>query len=270
MASIDGALLDFKQMDRLAAGETALHRLDPRAKVLVTLVFIGTVVSFGKYAVTGMIPLVIFPVAMVSLGNLPPGYIAKKIALLCPFALMVGMFNPIFDRTVLIHLGPIDITGGWVSLTSLIIRAILTVGAAIILVGVTGFPAICQALERMGAPQLFAVQLLFLYRYLFVLTEEGARVSRSRELRSFGGKGLGMGSFGPLVGHLLLRTWARAERIHMAMLARGFSGEFHIRQEFHFGGRELLFLCGWSALFIVLRLHNLPHLLGTLITGIVR
>ena len=269
MASIDGALLDFKQMDRLAAGETALHRLDPRAKVLVTLVFIGTVISFGRYAVTGMIPLVIFPVVMVSLGDLPPGYIAKIIALLCPFALVVGMFNPIFDRTVLVHLGPIDITGGWVSFTSIIIRAILTVGAAVILVGVTGFPAICQALERLGVPQLFAVQLLFLYRYLFVLTEEATRASRARELRSFGKKGIGLGSFGPLVGHLLLRTWARAERIHMVMLARGFRGEFHIRQEFHFGGRELLFLCGWSALFITLRHYNLPHLLGTLVTGIV-
>ena len=36
------------------------------------------------------------------------------------------------------------------------------------------------------------------------------------------------------------------------MLARGFTGEFHTRREFHFGGRELLFLCGWSALFITL------------------
>ena len=270
MASIDGALLDFRRMDRLSAGETALHRLDPRAKLLVTLVFIGTVISFDKYAVTGMIPLVIFPVVMVSLGNLPPGYIAKKIALLCPFALVVGMFNPLFDRTVLAHLGPFDITGGWISFTSIAIRAILTVGAALVLVGITGFPAICQAVERLGVPQLFAVQLLLLYRYLFVLTEEGARVSRARELRSFGGKGLGPGSFGPLVGHLMLRTWARAERIHAAMLARGFTGEFHTRREFHFGGRELLFLCGWSALFITLRLRNLPDLLGTLVTGLIR
>ena len=270
MASIDGALLDFKQMDQLATGNSALHRLDPRAKVLVTLVFIGTVISFGKYAVTGLIPLVIFPVVMVSLGNLPPGYIARKIALLCPFALVVGMFNPIFDRTVLVHIGAIGITGGWVSFASIVVRAILTIGAAIILVGVTGFPAICQALERLGAPRVFTVQLLFLYRYLFVLTDEGARISRARELRSFGKKGLGMGSFGPLVGHLLLRTWGRAERIHVAMLARGFTGEFHTRQDFHFGGNEWLFLCGWSALFIVLRLQNLPHLLGTLVTGIIR
>jgi cobalt/nickel transport system permease protein len=179
------------------------------------------------------------------------------------------MFNPLFDRSVLVHLGPLDISGGWVSFTSIIIRAILTVGAALILVGITGFPAICQALERLGVPQLFAVQLLFLHRYLFVLTEEGTRVARARELRSCGKKGVGISSFGPLVGHLLLRTWGRAERIHVAMLARGFSGEFHTRREFRFGGRELLFLCGWSALFITLRLLNLPRLLGTFVTGII-
>ena len=59
IASIHGALLDFRRMELLAGGGTALHRLDPRAKLLVTLFFIGTVVSYGKYAVTGMIPLVI-------------------------------------------------------------------------------------------------------------------------------------------------------------------------------------------------------------------
>ena len=270
MASIDGALLDFRRMDRLASGDTALHRIDPRAKVLVTLAFIVTIVSFDKYAVTALVPLFLFPVVMVSLGNLPSCYIIKKIAILCPVALVAGMFNPFFDREVLLHIGAIGITGGWVSFASIVVRAILTVGAAIILVGVTGFPAICQALERLGAPRVFAVQLLFLYRYLFVLTEEGARVSRARELRSFGEKGLGLGSFGPLVGHLLLRTWRRAERIHVAMLARGFIGEFHTRREFRFGSKELLFLCGWSALFVMLRLRNLPDLLGTLVTGIVR
>ncbi len=105
-------------------------------------------------------------------------------------------------------------------------------------------------------PQVFAVQLLFLYRYIFVLTEEGSGSSRARELRSCGGKGLGIQSFGSLVGHLLLRTWMRAERIHMAMLARGFTGEFHARQPSRFGGRELLFLLGWSAFFVVLRLQE--------------
>jgi len=248
-------------------GDTALHRLDPRAKVLATLVFILSVVSFGKYELTAMAPFFIFPVALVALGDLPPGYIVKKIMLLCPLVLMVGVFNPFFDRAVLLQLGPFEVTGGVISFASIIVRALLTVGIAIILLCVTGFPDICGALERLGMPQVFAVQLLFLYRYIFVLTEEGCRVSRARQLRSFGKKGLGMKSYGSLLGHLLLRTWLRAERIHMAMLARGFRGEFHTRHEYRFGGREILFLLGWSSLFIILRLQNVSHLLGSLLTG---
>jgi cobalt/nickel transport system permease protein len=262
MASLDAALLDFRRMDRLAGGETALHRLDPRAKLLVTLIFIVTVISFDKYAVTGMIPLFIFPVVMVSLGDLPPGYIAGKVLLLAPLAAAAGLFNPLLDRGVLLHLGSLGVTGGWVSFSSILLRALLTIGAALILVAVTGLPGICQALEQLGAPRLFAVQLLLLHRYLFVLMEEGAKVSRARELHSFGKKGQGIGSFAPLVGNLLLRTWRRAERLHLAMCVRGFTGEFHTRRTFRFGTWELLFLSGWSLLFMVVRLNNIPYLLG--------
>jgi cobalt/nickel transport system permease protein len=269
VASIDGALFDFKRLDLLAIRDTPVHRLDPRAKVLVTLVFIVTVVSFGRYEVSALVPFFVFPAAMVSLGDLPVRYIVKKIALVLPFAFVVGIFNPLFDREVLLHLGPVGISGGWISCASITVRAILTIASAVILVGVTGFPAICRALERLGMPRVFAMQLLFLYRYIFVLTGEGSRASRARELRSFGRRGLGMGAFGSLVGHLLLRTWHRAERIHMAMLARGFTGEFPTRQPTRFGSRELVFLAGWSALFILLRMQNAAELLGSLATGMI-
>jgi len=163
----------------------------------------------------------------------------------------------------MMQLGPFDITGGWISCASIVVRSILTVGAALILVGLTGFTGICRALEQLGMPQVFAVQLLFLYRYIFVLTEEGGRASRARELRSFGKKGLGLTSYASLISHLLLRTWERAERIHMAMLARGFTGEFHTGQYKRFGGREISFVIVWSAIFIALRLQNIPQLIGT-------
>ena len=268
MGSIDGALLDFKRLDRLATGDSALHRLDPRAKVLATLVFIVSVVSFGRYEISALIPFFIFPAVIIGMGDLPAGYLARKVALMCPFALAVGIFNPVFDPAVLVHLGPLGISGGWISCASIVVRAALTVAAALVLVAVTGFPAICRAMESLGMPNAFAVQLIFLYRYIFVLTVEGGRASRARELRSCGNKGLGLASYGALLGTLLLRTWMRAERVHMAMLARGFTGAFQTRQEFRFGATEFCYLLGWSALFITLRLQNAAQLLGSLITGI--
>jgi hypothetical protein len=54
-------------------------------------------------------------VVLIAVGNLPPGYLAKKILLAAPFALFIGICNPLLDRAVLVHLGPIGISGGWVS-----------------------------------------------------------------------------------------------------------------------------------------------------------
>ncbi len=268
MLAIDGSFLDFKQLDLLALRQTTVHRLDPRAKVLTTLCFIVCVVSFDKYQISAMLPFLIYPVALIAVGDLPPGYILRKVLFVLPFALLVGLFNPIFDRQVVLQIGTLDIWGGWVSCLSILLRAILTASAAIILVAITGFPAICESLEKLKMPQAFAVQLLFLYRYIFVLTDEGVRTARARQLRTFGRRGLDLRHFSSLVGHLLLRTWERADRIHMAMLARGFSGEVHsTRRQSHFGKPELIFTVCWVALFILLRLYNAPQLLGSLFTG---
>ena len=268
MPAIDGSFLDFKQLDLLAMRQTPVHRLDPRAKVLTTIIFILCVVSFGRYEISAMLPFLIYPAVLMAVGDLPGGYILRKILIVIPFALIIGIFNPVFDRQVIMQLGPLDIWGGWVSCASILIRAILTASVAIILVAVTGFPAICEALEKLGMPKVFAVQLLFLYRYIFVLTDEGVRTARARQLRTFGKRGFGIRQFGSMVGHLLLRTWDRAERIHMAMLARGFCGEFHTtRAQSRFGRDEIVFMGGWMTLFIFLRIYNAPQLLGSLFTG---
>lgn len=268
MLAIDGSFLDFKQLDLLALRQTSIHRLDPRAKVLTTLCFIVCVVSFDRYQISAMLPFLIYPAVLLAIGDLPFGYILRKVVLVVPFALLVGLFNPVFDRQILMQIGPFDIWGGWISCLSILVRSILTASAAIILVAITGFPAICEALEKLKMPRTFAVQLLFLYRYIFVLTDEGVRTARARQLRTFGNKGLGFRHFGSLSGHLLLRTWERAERIHMAMLARGFTGEVHsTRRQSHFGRSDMLFTAGWVCLFILMRLYNVPQGLGSLFTG---
>ena len=73
-----------------------------------------------------------------------------------------------------------------------------------LLIATTGFPAICMALEKLGAPKIFTVQLLMLYRYLFVLIEESIRTIRAYTLRSFSRKKLRYDIFKQLLGNLLL------------------------------------------------------------------
>lgn len=266
MATIEGSMLDFRQLDLFATQDTVIHRIDARAKVLVVLLFIITVVSFGRYELSAMVPFFIFPVVMVTLADLPPGFMVRKVALVIPFAVAIGIFNPLFDQEIRLSIGHFAISGGWLSCASIVLRATLTLTAAIMLVAVTGFTAVCGALGQLGMPQALVVQLLFMQRYLFVLADDAANASRARELRAFGSRGMGIGSFAAMTGHLLLKSWERAERIHMAMLARGFQGEFHLQRTSSFGFRELLFVAGWLAVFMILRFTNIPLMIGEAVT----
>lgn len=268
MAKIDKHFFDIGYMDTLASRQTPVHRLDPRAKLITTLVFITTVVSFGKYEIAALIPFFVYPVCLCTVGNVPPVYLLKKLILVSPFAVMIGIFNPFLDREILVRLGDMGISGGWISFASILIRFVLTVGAALILIAVTGFYGVCAALEQLGTPRVFVVQMMFLYRYLFVLVDEASRLVRARSLRAFGSGGGGLKTFGSLVGHLLLRTLDRAQRIYLAMTCRGFDGKIQTINTLKFGPAEIGFVCGWLAFFMTMRFYNIPAMLGGAITGL--
>ncbi len=254
-------------MDILSYQDTPLHRIDPRAKLITALFFIITVVSFDKYEIAMLIPFIFFPVYLLTAGNIPVLYIIKKILVVSPFAVMIGVFNPFFDHNIIISIGSVGVSGGWVSFISIMVRFTLTVSTALALISCTGFNNICFALNRLGAPKIFAVQLLFLYRYIFVLAEEAAKMIRARNLRSFNGKGRGIKSYGPMLGNLLIRTVNRAERIHLAMVCRGFDGKIRILKKYNFGVRELIFVTAWISIFVLFRFVNIPQMSGNFITG---
>lgn len=267
MRALDRRQLDLGRTDRLASQTTRIHRLDARAKLLTTLLFVLTVVSFDRYAVGALIPLAFYPVWLLSSGRIPLDYLTLKLALVAPFALLLGAANPLVDTAPYTSCCGIAISGGWVSFASILLRFALTVSAALLLVAVTGFGRLCAAMSRLGVPQVLVVQLLFLYRYLFVLTAETGRLVRARALRSVGRRGQGLGSYGPLVGHLALRTMARAQRIYQAMACRGFAGEIPCHQPTRWRWQESLFLIGWGSFFVGVRLVHLPAWLGHLLTG---
>jgi cobalt/nickel transport system permease protein len=269
MAKIESAFFDIGYMDTLSAQETPLHQLDPRAKLFTTLIFTVAVVSFGKYEISAFFPFFIYPVALIAMGNIPVGFLLKKLLIVAPFAFLIGIFNPIMDREILMQLGPVGISGGWVSFFSILIRFALTVGAALVLVASTGFNAVCLALEKMGAPRVFTVQLLFMYRYLYVLIDEALRMARARSLRSFNGEGMGLKVFGSLAGHLLMRTLDRAQRIHLAMYCRGFDGEIRLMRPLKAGRAEIIYVTTWSAFFVLMRRYDVPQIMGKWITEIV-
>jgi cobalt/nickel transport system permease protein len=267
MASIDSKAGEIGWLDRLASRDTPLHRIDPRAKLLATLAFIITVLSYGKYQIVPLLPLAAYPLVLKALGEVPAKFVVRKLLIVSPFAVFVGLFNPLFDRRTIMTIGSIDIAGGWVSYASILMRFALTVAATLVLVAGTGIHNICRGLERLGMPSVFTVQVLMLYRYLFVLIDDGARMVRARAMRSVGRRGLGLRVYGAMLGSLLLRTLDRAERVHAAMCCRGFDGRVRTLESLHLRIGDVLFVAGWLTFFVLLRVFDLAGLLGSLVTG---
>jgi cobalt/nickel transport system permease protein len=262
-----GDWIEVGRMDELGRQDTPAHRIDARAKAVTTILFIVFVMSFSRYEVSALTPFFLYPLVLMSLGRIPAEFLFRKILVAAPVAVVIGMFNPFFDREPVAWIGSLAISGGWISFTSILLRFVLTVAAALVLVACTGMNRLCAGLERMGLPRVFAVQLLFLYRYLFVVGAEGARMLRSMELRSAGSANLGLRIYGSLVGHLLIRSMARADRIYRSMVARGFEGDIRILHETSLGWADAVFMCGWTAFFVAARMWNLADLLGRLFTG---
>ncbi len=251
----------------LARMDTPVHRLDPRAKVLTTGVFILCVVSFDKYTIGPMLPFLIFPLAMLILAMLPPGYMLSRLLPAVPFVFFVAVFNPFLDRDIMARPFGVELSGGWISFTSILLRFFLTVLAAMILIATTGLYAICLALQRFHLPRPFLVQTLLLYRYIFILVEEALRLVRAYRLRATARRGIDFGAYKTLLGNLLLRSIDRAQNIHKAMLSRGFDGRVHLTTDLRFGPSDWAFVLGWSAFFLLARFVNLPLALGQVITG---
>jgi cobalt/nickel transport system permease protein len=265
MPRIDSALREIGALDALATHDTPVHRLDPRAKLLATMVFVVTAVSFAKREIAELMPLFLFPVALLAVGRVPIRLIGRYLLMASPFAVMVGIFNPLLDREVVAHWGGLAVTGGWLSFLSILLRFVLTVSAALTLLACTGYIGVCAGLGRLGAPRALVTQFLLLYRYIFVLADEGARTVRAHALRSASARPAAVRVWGSLAGHLLLRAHDRGLRGHAAMLARGFDGSLHPLRRPHWSGADTAFLAGCLAFFALVRFGHVSERLGRLV-----
>lgn len=263
----DNEYLNLGQLDTLSYKDTLVHRLDPRAKLMTALAFVVTVVSFPKYELAGLLPFFLFPVMLLVLGDIPVKIIIKKVLLVSSFAFFIGVFNPVFDRKIAYSLLGIPISWGWISFLSIMLKFSLTISTALLLIATTSFPGICHALQRLGMPEIFVSQLLFLYRYLFVLAGETMRVVRARDARSFGKKGNGIKAYISLVGTLFLRTVEKAERIYQAMLSRGFTGSLHSIKLYRLSVADAGFFCLTVAMLYLFRTYDLVGAIGKLSVG---
>ncbi|HYH02670.1 MAG TPA: cobalt ECF transporter T component CbiQ [Bacillota bacterium] len=262
MKGIEAAEHNLRYLEELALQPTLVGRVDPTVKLLTTLIFSVVVASFSRYALLELLPLVFYLLVLIILGELPVGYLMKRVMWAAPFALFVGIGNLFLDHSPVLNLNGVVITGGWISFTTIMMKFTLTVLAVLILIATTGINQIGAALYRIRLPRIWVGQLLFLYRYLFVLLEESNRMIRAYTLRSGEKRGVHAQAWGSLLGQLLLRTYDRAHRIHQAMLCRGYEGKLPVLRRSRLRLADGIFFAGWSVFFLLVRCVNLPQIMG--------
>lgn len=255
MLKILSAMNNIRLFDDLARKESAIHSLHPGAKLITTFAFLIVLVSFGRYEIIKLLPFMAFLLFMIIRADLPLVPLGQRLLVVEPLIIGVGILNPLFDPA------------GWLTFASIMIKATLTVVAALVLVATTGMDKLANALHKLKVPDMFVLQLTLTYRYIFVLVEELVVMMRAYSLRSYTQKGISIKDSGPFVGQLLLRTLDRAQRVHYAMGLRGFQGRYPDDGQTSLKSKDLVFAFSWICFFLLCRFYNWPELLGQLLGG---
>lgn len=267
------SIYSMKRLDDFSRIDSPIHRVAPLAKLLTTLVYLAVVISFGKFEISSLLPFVFYPVLLFAFSEVPSIPVLKKLVLVCPLILGIGILNPIFDTRTAVF-GGIILSRGWITFFSILIKSGLTVTASILLLATTGMDRLGYALRQLKVPKLFVLQLLLTYRYLSVLLEEVSRMSTAYALRAPGQKGIAFRNWGSFAGQLLLRTFDRAQRVYQAMVLRGFDGEYHTGDiavhSFRISDpvwKDFAYFAAWSVFFILARIYSIPLLIEIIING---
>jgi cobalt/nickel transport system permease protein len=223
--------------DRYQTRSSLIHRLDPRLKVLATVGFIlsNGLLPDGAWLGFGLAWGVALLVSL--LARLGVGYAFKRSFVALPFALaaLTVLFALPGAPLASFQLGPWLLTitmPGLLRFVSIVVRSWLSLQMAILLVAVTSFPDLLHALRHLYVPDVLVSIISFMYRYLFVLTDETFRLLRARQARAASAPGQKSGGrlvwrakvAGEMAGQLFLRAYERSDRVYNAMLARGYTG----------------------------------------------
>ena len=265
MNKMEKALHELGEMDELAAGASPLHRLHPAAKLLSTIAYILTAVSFPKYYLTGLIPMLLWPVLLFQVGGVSLRTCFYKLRIVLPLVMAVGLFNPLFDRAPLLSVGGVAVSGGVASMLTLMLKGVLCLMASFLLMATTPIDSLCAALRRLHVPAMLVTLLLLTYRYVGVMTEELAVMTDAYHLRAPGQKGIHVSAWGSFLGQLLLRSMDRAQELYGSMMLRGYHEHFHYADIRAFSRKDGLYLLGCLAAFLLLRLVPVARIAGGLI-----
>ena len=271
--------------DRYQAQNSPLHHLSPVVKALGTVFFIfsNALLPDGAWVAFGVSWLGIIGLNLAA--HLGWDFTLKRSFIALPFALaaITAVFALPGAPLATLHFLGMELVAtdaGLLRFLSIVTRSWLSVQVAILLVAATQFPDLIHALEHLRLPRMLITIIAFLYRYIFVLSDEVLRLLRARQARSAvlpprrknfpydaqkgrtevattksGGSALWRAQVaGNMVGQLFLRSYERSDRIYNAMLSRGYQGHIRTLNPHHTTTNDKILIALILLIFILLQI----------------
>lgn len=206
-------------------GHSYVHNLPAPVKVVAALAFILVVVATPPeiFWAFGLYGLIIFTVVL--LAGIPILTFARRLLIEVPFVIF-AFFIPIIGTGPRVEVLGVSLSeAGLLSAWNILAKGTLGVSTSVVLASTTTARDLLAGLEKLKVPGLIVQIAGFMLRYVYVVRDDFERMRVARESRGFHAKGPTQWKVLAHAGAaLFVRSYERGERVHLAMLARGYDG----------------------------------------------
>lgn len=204
---------------------TPLHRLAPEAKIVGTLGAVVCVAVTSRYAVWAFAVYAAVAVGLIWIARIPPLFVLARLVAIIPFVIF-ALFIPFVGTGETTEVLGMDLSveGLWAT-WNIVAKAFLGATMSIILTSTTEVSDIMRGLGVLRVPAVFTAIMMFMVRYLELIADELGRMRVAMTARGYDPRWLSQARpIATSAGALFVRSYERGERVHSAMLARGFTG----------------------------------------------
>jgi cobalt/nickel transport system permease protein len=228
--------------EKFSEGDSTLHKLDPRVKIIVALFFSVIVAVTDKY--TSLSGGLLFAVGAVAVARLRTKEIISRLLVVNSFIFLLWLMLPLtFPGKNIDTLGSLNISQEGIKYALLITiksNAIILVGIA--LLSTSSIFNLIHALHHLHFPNKLTQLFFFTYRYMQTIHSEYIRLNNAIKIRGFKAQTNfhTYKTYAYLVGMMLVRSYDRSKRVYNAMLCRGFKGKLWTLNHFVFKKTDLV------------------------------
>ena len=192
---------------------------------MTVLAFISVSVSTPITRWPAFVAFLLLLVAAALASKIPLLLLFKRALIEIPF-IFFAILMPFFGTGEKFEIAGIELyREGLLAGTSIVVKGTLGVLAAVILSTTTTAREILRGLERLKLPAVMVQIASFMLRYVNVISDEMERMKVARESRGFVATGIKHWKvLATSAAALFIRSYERGERVHLAMLSRGFDG----------------------------------------------